>query len=420
MFGLGYVKVDPTTHLIHLSGGKTRRSGKGLAFWYWRATSVLVAIPTASREESFLVEERSSDHQSLVLNAALTYRVAQPERLAQQLNFALGPGGQHASDDPDQLPQRVVGIAQAVLRPLLQALALREALGASEGVGQQALAALREAPGLQALGVEVQALAIHGIRPSPELGRALEAGAREALQREADAAIAARREAAVAQDRAIREAELEARRSTEARERELSEAQQAFRLAQSREDLEARLAEAGREAEAEREGEREAQASRLALAAEAEAAERKAKALAQEAELALQREEAEAKAALAAQQQAAKLARFAEEGAARRAEEAKELEATTLREAQRAELVASEAANARVRAEAAAHALATSLAPLAQLEPRALQALTAGHGDARVVMAHAFQDLALNAHKVGQLNLSPDFLSALMQGQASA
>lgn len=459
MFGLGFLKADPTTHVIHLSGGKRRRSGRGLAFWYWQPSSVLVSVPTASREEGMVIEERTSDHQAVVLSAALTFRVVDAERLAEQLNYAMGPRGQHVSDDPEKLPARVVGIVQALVRPLLQRRSLREALGASEAIAQEAVAAIRVAPGLAALGVEVQALAVHGIRPTPELGRALEASAREGLQREADAAVAARREAAVAQDRAIREAELEARRSTEARERELSEAQQSFRLAQSREELESRLAEAQRQSEASRESEALSQAAQLALAAEKDEAERAALALSQAAALLRSAKEAEAEAEREALALAARLKREAEEATAEALQEGAELaarlererieamadaerelleqrsaqaqqaeaaqaaqaaEALALaahiaREQERAQLVEAQAANAKVQADAAAHTLAASLAPLAQLDPRALQALTASHGDARVVMAHAFQELAANAQKVGTLNLSPDLLEALLK-----
>ena len=61
---------------------------------------------------------------------------------------------------------------------------------------------------MQRLGIEILDVAIVAIRPVPEMGRALEATAREALQRAADDAVYARRNAAVEHERMIRESEL--------------------------------------------------------------------------------------------------------------------------------------------------------------------------------------------------------------------
>ena len=33
-----YEKVAPTTYVIHFAGGRIRKQGAGLAFWYWRLT----------------------------------------------------------------------------------------------------------------------------------------------------------------------------------------------------------------------------------------------------------------------------------------------------------------------------------------------------------------------------------------------
>jgi hypothetical protein len=84
-------------------------------------------------------------------------------------------------------------------------------------------------------------------------------------------------------------------------------------------------------------------------------------------------------------------------------------------EEQRRQLVASEAENARTRADAQAYAVEATLKPLTALDPKALQVLAARSVDPRLLVAMAFQDIAANAAKVGNLNISPDLLQTLLQ-----
>ena len=52
MFGIRFVKVPPTTHLIQYRGGRIVREGAGLSFFYYSPSSSLVAVPVASISES--------------------------------------------------------------------------------------------------------------------------------------------------------------------------------------------------------------------------------------------------------------------------------------------------------------------------------------------------------------------------------
>ncbi len=81
----------------------------------------------------------------------------------------------------------------------------------------------------------------------------------------------------------------------------------------------------------------------------------------------------------------------------------------------RRELVQAEADNVRSRADANAYATEAVLAPLRATDPRALQVLAVSHADPRALVALAFQELAANAGKVGNLNISPDLLDRLLQ-----
>lgn len=98
----------------------------------------------------------------------------------------------------------------------------------------------------------------------------------------------------------------------------------------------------------------------------------------------------------------------------------REIEETRLQgqislEDQRKQLVTTEAENTRTRADAQAYLVEATLKPLAQLDPKALQVLAARSVDPRLLVAMAFQDIAANAAKVGNLNISPDLLDTLLQ-----
>ena len=84
-------------------------------------------------------------------------------------------------------------------------------------------------------------------------------------------------------------------------------------------------------------------------------------------------------------------------------------------EEQRAVLVDHRVANEKKEAESRAHALAQLLEPLKSVDWRTLLAANGG-GDAKLNIALAFRELAENAEKIGELNISPELLSTLTKG----
>jgi hypothetical protein len=89
-------------------------------------------------------------------------------------------------------------------------------------------------------------------------------------------------------------------------------------------------------------------------------------------------------------------------------------------EEQRRQLVTTEAANSKTRADAQAYAVKATLEPLGSLDPKSLQVLAASKVDPRLMVAMAFQEIATNAAKVGNLNISPELLDTLMQRNGSS
>jgi regulator of protease activity HflC (stomatin/prohibitin superfamily) len=312
---LNFMKVQPTTYVLQYKHGKIKREGAGLSFIYYAPTSTIVAIPMASADVPFVFQESTADFQSVTIQGQLTYRVADPKRLASLLDFSVDKRRAYYSEDPRKLPERLIHTLQALTRAITQRLALRDALVSSDSIVAEALAKLRESEAVSALGIEILSLSILGIQPTPETGRALEAEAREALQRRADEAIYARRNAAVEQERLIKESELNTEIAVEEKKRQIRETQMAAEIAV---------------------------------------------------------------------------------------------------EEQRAQLIDRRVENEHKDADSRAYTLTETLKPLRDLDWKTLMMLGGKNADPKVMVALAFQEMAENAQKIGELNVSPDLLRSLI------
>ena len=311
---LAYTKNPPTTYVLHYQNGRVRREGPGLAFWYFRPASTIVAIPLASRDVPFAFSEVTADFQPVTLQGQLTYRVADPRRVAGLLDFSIRPTGHYISDDHEKVPERLVQTAQVFARAVVQRLTLREALVSSDTIVAEVVAALREAEPVRILGIEILALSVVAIKPTPDMARALEADAREALQRRADEAIYARRNASVEQERRIKESELQTEIAVQEKQRQIRETQ---------------------------------------------------------------------------------------------------IGADISIEERRAALVERRSENDRRDADARAYALQVNLEPVRNVDWRTLMAISAGGADPKLMIALAFRELAENAGKIGEINVTPDLLKSL-------
>jgi hypothetical protein len=310
-----YIKVPPTTYVLHYQGGRIRREGAGLAFWYFRPASTIVAIPLASRDVPFAFNEVTADFQPVTLQGQLTYRISEPAKLAGLLDFSVRPTGQYISDDPAKVPERLVQTAQILGRAVVQRLTLRDALVNSDTIVAEVLAALRQSEPVRMLGAEILGLTILAIKPTPDIARALEADAREALQRRADEAIYARRNASVEQERRIKESELETEIAVQEKQRQIRETQIAADIAV---------------------------------------------------------------------------------------------------EEKRSALIERRSENERRDADARAYALRATLEPVRDVDWRTLMAVGAGSADPKLMIALAFRELAENAGKIGEVNVTPDLLKSLL------
>lgn len=320
MFGIRFMKSAPTNYVLQYKNGKVCREGLGLSFFYYSPTTTLVTIPLASADVPFAFQESTADFQAITIQGQLTYRVADPKKLSAMLDFSVTRDGVYRTEDGRKLAERLVHTAQMLMRVETQKLDLKSALTSSSKLSATVLAGLKSTDGIAQLGLEVLNLSILALKPTPEMAKALEAEAREELQRRSDEAIYTRRNNAVEQERKIRESELNTEIAVEEKRRVIRETQIA-------------------------------------------------------ADIAI--------------------------------------------EEQRSVLMDKRVDNDKKEADSRAYALDATLKPVRNVDWKTLVAFSQNGGDPKTVIAMAFEEMAANAQKIGELNISPDLLRTLLSAPSA-
>ncbi|WP_433293617.1 SPFH domain-containing protein [Actinoplanes sp. CA-030573] len=222
---LRHLRGAPTSWVSHTVGGKTKRAGTGLSFWYRPLTAVLSEVPVDDRELPLLFHARTEDFADVTVQATVTYRFSEPAAAAGRLDFSIDPyRGRWKGQPLDQVATLLAELAQQPALDLLARLPLAEALTTGIAPVRQSVAdALAADPRLTETGVTVVSARVVAIRPEPDLERALQTPTREQVQQEADRATYARRANAVQQERAIAENELQSKIELARREQQLVE-----------------------------------------------------------------------------------------------------------------------------------------------------------------------------------------------------
>ena len=272
LFGIRHLRSEPSQHVLQFRNGKLVRSVRGAAFWFYPLSTSLAEVPCDDRDETFLFHTRSSDFQDVVAQGVITYRVTNPETLAERVDFSIDVvTGRFRKTPLEQLSQSLVQAAQQHAWDYLTSTPVRGIL--SDGVEQvreRIAAGLAGDQGLLAMGIEIVAVRVSSVTPDADLEKALQAPTHEAIQEEADEATFQRRALAVEKERAIQENELQNRIELAKREEALiaqhglnerntaTEAAEAARIAAEAQAQRNRLA-----AEAKADGIRSVEAARV-------------------------------------------------------------------------------------------------------------------------------------------------------------
>jgi regulator of protease activity HflC (stomatin/prohibitin superfamily) len=223
LFNIGYFKGQPTDYILRYASGRLIHEGLGLAFFFLKHNTQIVAVPTGSMDVNFVFNELTNNFQAVTLQGQLTYHIADPKKASAMLNFAINPTqGTYLSDDHVKLAGRLSNVVQIATHSEIQKRSLEETLRDAQAIAAQLQARLRQPGGeLQALGVEILSVYFLSTCPTPEVAKALEADYRETLLRKADEAIYLRRAASIDEEHKIREKQLVSDKTMEEQRRSL-------------------------------------------------------------------------------------------------------------------------------------------------------------------------------------------------------
>jgi len=226
MFGIKYIKFQPSEYVLRYKNGKLVTQGAGLNFYYFKRNTSIAVLPAGSIDTPFIFEEISSDYQVVTVQGQLVFRIADREKTAAMLDYTLTlPGLKYRSEDPKKLNQRMINIAKVHAKKRLERMDLREAMRSSEVLADGVLEDLRSSPEIVSLGLEVLSLSVLSVLPNKETARALEAQTREEILKLADDAVYERRNSSIDQERKVKENEYNTDISVENKKRQVREAQ---------------------------------------------------------------------------------------------------------------------------------------------------------------------------------------------------
>ena len=336
MFGIKFIKFQPSEYVLKYKNGKVVKEGAGISFYYYAPTTSIVMVPVASSDCPFMFEEVTADFQAVSIQGQVTYRIVDRKNVAGLLNFTLAlknANRSYISDDPQKLPVRISNLVRVMAKKHIESLKLSDAIRSSEKLANSILQDMRGNEEIQSLGIEIMGLTVLAVQPNKDTSRALEAETREKILKKSDDAIYERRNASIEQERGVKENEYNTEIAIENKRRQVRETQ-----------LNAEQAEMKKQNELKNE----------------------------------------------------------------------QLDAEISLEEKRKTLIVLATENSKAEADAKAYELKAIMNALIDVDTDVIKALAAMGMQPQTLIANAFQNLAGNAEKIGQLNITPDLIREMM------
>lgn len=210
---VSHVRGQASSQTLYWKGGRLRRNGRGLSFFFRALSANLAEVPLDDRDLTFLFHGRSSDFQDVVVQGVVTYRVSDPEAIASRIDFSLDlRTGQYARTPLELISDRLTQLAQQHVWAIVVRTTLADLL--TDGVDRLRAAisdGLAAEGSLADMGLAIVSVRVASVQPDPDVEKALQTPTRERIQQQADEATFARRALAVEKERAIAENELQNR-----------------------------------------------------------------------------------------------------------------------------------------------------------------------------------------------------------------
>lgn len=117
----------------------------------------------------FIFNESTGDYQQISIQGQLTYKINDANKLAGLLDFTVDADGNYKKEDGEKLKQRLINEAQTATLSYIQSLQLKDAIINAKTIEQKIQEGLRVSEAVMLLGVEVLAVNVVAVKPSPEM-----------------------------------------------------------------------------------------------------------------------------------------------------------------------------------------------------------------------------------------------------------
>src|SRR5918996_5258060 len=169
-----HLRAEPTMHVLRYRHGRLAKDGPGLAFWFRPINTTAAEVPLDDRELPFLFHVRSADFQEISVQGVITFRVVDPLRLADRVDFTIDlRRGRWQRTPLEQVAGLLTQLAQQFVIDDLARRDLRAVL--TDGVApirDRIASGLRDEDAVADLGLDVVAVRVAAGKPTGGPGKA--------------------------------------------------------------------------------------------------------------------------------------------------------------------------------------------------------------------------------------------------------
>src|SRR5688500_7068464 len=84
-----HLRADAASQVLAYRHAKLTQAGRGLSFWFAPWSTSVAELPVDDRELPLSFHGRSADFQDVVVQGVLTYRIIDPLRTADRVDFTI-------------------------------------------------------------------------------------------------------------------------------------------------------------------------------------------------------------------------------------------------------------------------------------------------------------------------------------------
>jgi hypothetical protein len=224
MFGIKFVKFEPSNYVIRRRGKVTVDEGAGLSFFCLLRNTTATVMPVGNIDAPFVFEEVTSDFRTVTLQGQAIFRIKDFDKAEKAFDFTYNLSNLSYNENGcAKLSKRITDSVRAAAKEFVAKLDLIEAVRASKSLSENVTAALKESGAIGRIGIEIIDILFLDVRSDKDTARALEAQAREALLKAADEAVYERRNFAIDMERKVKENEFNTEIAVETKRREVEE-----------------------------------------------------------------------------------------------------------------------------------------------------------------------------------------------------